>query len=116
MPIEVIYTTMRAELSFSELACILPTRTVVFPPNNHFTCFTTFVFMGLCFLQSRRARALSLTPPWSSGSDLMLSLTDFNLWQGTESLLQAGHPNQYISLKLLFVLGTLRIINLSLAF
>ena len=33
----------------------------LFPPNKHFTCFTTFLLCGNSFLQSWRARALSLT-------------------------------------------------------
>ena len=32
-----------------------------FPPNKHLTCFTTFCLCGNYFLQSGRARALSLT-------------------------------------------------------
>ena len=32
-----------------------------FPPNKYFTCFTTFHLHGNFLLQSRRARALSLT-------------------------------------------------------
>ena len=32
----------------------------LFPPNKHFTCFTTCRLCGNSFLQSRRARALSL--------------------------------------------------------
>lgn len=31
------------------------------PPNKHFTCFLTFCLCGNFFLQSQRARALSLT-------------------------------------------------------
>lgn len=33
-----------------------------FPPNKHFTCFTTVLLHGNSFLQSQGARALSLTP------------------------------------------------------
>ena len=32
-----------------------------FPPNKYFTCFTTFICLGILFLQSQRARVLSLT-------------------------------------------------------
>ena len=45
-------------LSLSHPVC-LSTRTL-FPPNEHFTCFTTFCLCGNSFLQSQRARALSL--------------------------------------------------------
>ena len=33
----------------------------LFPPSKYFTCFTTFCLYGNSFLQSQRARALSLT-------------------------------------------------------
>ena len=43
----------------------LSTRTL-FPPNKHFTCFTTFRLCENSLLHSWWARALSLVPgPWS---------------------------------------------------
>ena len=39
----------------------------LFPPNEHFTCFTTFSLYGNSFLQSKRARALSLTTDLVAG-------------------------------------------------
>ena len=62
----------------------------LFPPSKHFACFTTFHLCGNSFLQSWRARALSLTTgpvakiQCSHHHDLML-----NLWLGTKALLQA---------------------------
>ena len=41
--------------------CIYPHRWTLFPPSKYFTCFTTFCLYGNSFLQSQRARALSLT-------------------------------------------------------
>ena len=38
--------------------CVYPH--VLFPPNKHFTCFIVFCLYGNSFLQSQRARALSL--------------------------------------------------------
>ena len=51
----------RRQDSLSESACVsLYTYCTLFPPNKHFTCFTTFCLCGSSFLQSQRARALSL--------------------------------------------------------
>ena len=48
---------MRVRLSLSLPVCL--SQHIIFPPNKHFTCFTTFRLCGNSFLQSRRARALS---------------------------------------------------------
>ena len=45
-------------LSLSPPVCL--STCILFPPNKHFTCFTTFHLCGNSFLQSRRARTLSL--------------------------------------------------------
>ena len=44
---------------FSESAHV-SIHTYFFPPNKHFTCFIAFCRCGNSFLQSQRARALSL--------------------------------------------------------
>ena len=41
--------------------CVYPHIWTLFPPSKYFTCFTTFCLYGNSFLQSQRARALSLT-------------------------------------------------------
>ena len=41
--------------------CVFPHIWTIFPPSKYFTCFTTFCLYGNSFLQSQRARALSLT-------------------------------------------------------
>ena len=56
------------------------------PPAAHFTSFTTLHLCGKSFLQSQRARALSLT----SGLVARIQLSQCNLWLGTETLLQAA--------------------------
>lgn len=67
----------------------------LFPPNEHFTCFTTFSLYGNSFLQLR-ARALSLTTDlcgWDLGA--LLSLPNLSLWPGTEALLQIAAGQGY---------------------
>ena len=55
-----------------------------FPPNKHLTCFTTFCLCGNYFLQSGRARALSLT------TGLMARIRcSLSLWTGNFKPLQA---------------------------
>ena len=56
-----------ATLSLSLPMCLSTRTTLCFSPNKHFTCFTTFHLCGNSFLQSRRARALSLTPGLVAG-------------------------------------------------
>ena len=49
-PIEVTETTTRAQLSLSVcLPVCLSTCTILFPPNKHFTYFTTFCLCGNSF-------------------------------------------------------------------
>ena len=47
-----------AALSLRPPVCLSTSK--LFPPNKHWTCFITFRLCGNSFLQSRRARALSL--------------------------------------------------------
>ena len=59
---KVTETTSKAlRLPLSSLVSI-HTYLYSFPPNKHFTCFTTLRLHGNSFLQSQGARALSLTP------------------------------------------------------
>jgi len=46
----------------NDSTCVYPHLLVLFPPNKHFTCFTTLHLHGNSFLQSQGAMALSLTP------------------------------------------------------
>ena len=88
-----------ATLSLSPPVC-LSTHTL-FPPNKHFTCFTTFcLFVGIHFYKADRPGALSLaTGPRGLVARIQLShwrgLTSISGW-GNEILLQAaagrGHP------------------------
>ena len=65
-----------------------------FPPNKHFTYFTTFrLSVGIQFCKADRSGLVTgHWPWWSSGSDSVLSLSwpDFKLW--LETLLQDIAP------------------------
>ena len=49
------------ELSLCVCLCAYPYVLFAFPVNKYFTCLTTFCLYGNSFLQSLRARRLSLT-------------------------------------------------------
>ena len=61
-PITMIQTATRVQLrvSLRVLPCVCPHVLYFFPPNKYFTGFTAFHLCGNSFLQSWRARALSL--------------------------------------------------------
>ena len=48
-------------LSLSPPMCLSTCTGLFFPVNKYFICFTTFCLVGILFLQSWRARTLSLT-------------------------------------------------------
>ena len=56
LSIWVIQTTTRVRLSLKSAHVSTHTYRTLFPPNKHFTCFTTFCLCGNSFLQSWRAR------------------------------------------------------------
>ena len=69
--IKVIQTAMRAqtqELSLCVCLCAYPYVLFAFPVNKYLTCLTTFCLYGNSFLQSLRARRLSLTTDLGSGT------------------------------------------------
>ena len=74
--------------TLSEPACVSSTCTL-FPLNKYFTCFTIFCLCGNSFLQSWRARALSLASHLRVRIPHSLLQPKLNLWWGTETLLQA---------------------------
>ena len=69
------------------------------PLNRHFTCFLTFCLCGNFFLQSQRARALSLTTYQWLGFGALTAAPDLNFWLGTKVLPQAtagwSHQKSY---------------------
>ena len=82
-PVKVIQTTRRARLSLRAHPCVYP-HVLLFPPNKHFTCFTTFclcVEIHFCTADGPGAWSLARGPRWSGGLDSVLSLLqpDFSL-------------------------------------
>ena len=65
--------------------CVYPHPLYSFPPNKHFSYFTTFPLYGNSFLQSQRARTSSLTTALAPSG----SLPDLSIWPGTRMLLPA---------------------------
>ena len=100
--IQVIQTTTRVWLSLWVCPCV---HTHIPFSNNQFTCFTTFCICGNVFLQSQRAKALSLN------TGLMARIQhshyhgpNLNLWPGTNTSLQAvlgwGHLRSILQFKI----------------
>lgn len=67
-PIKVIKTARRCNL-VTLWACLCVHPHYSFPPNKHFTCFTTCLLCGNYFLQSWEARVLSLRTASVSGRE-----------------------------------------------
>ena len=68
-------TTTRPDFSFESTRASNFTHCTLFIPNKDPTCFTTFSLCGNSFLQSQRARALSLTADLVAGFGALITPT-----------------------------------------
>ena len=102
--------------TLSESACVsLHTYLYFFPPNKHFTYFTTFRLCGNSFLQSQRARALSLTTGLVARIRCLTSVTRPQSLTGNQNLASSHcrpRPPEVSSIPLSLTVSSINLVRI----